>query len=280
MRRLAQGGAGGNGSDAVPARKAGRGGARAVHEDGRCPVACHAQCIGVLILMDGVSGQRGHAPVHRRLAGSSLCTCSLLFGTAESSISDQFVFLQAEKSSYWCWFAAVKSEHQRQGVFRAMLDVVTEKATAQNAVMSFLTSNSTNVRAASTVLFSQADWMAETDRARGAGRFREQGAYESVCAVGRVGVLVLGEGYMFGLSRVEQHFREHHAQCCIAYLCDHRCTIFAIRPLKLQGGFMCKALQAPAAAKCYNWLASTATTDSSTLSSPETTVSTVDARVE
>ncbi|EIW52681.1 uncharacterized protein TRAVEDRAFT_53125 [Trametes versicolor FP-101664 SS1] len=50
----------------------------------------------------------------------------------------------AEKASYWCWFAAVKPEHQRQGVFRAMLEVVTEKATAQRAVMGFLTSNTTN----------------------------------------------------------------------------------------------------------------------------------------
>lgn len=81
-----------------------------------------------------------------------------------------------------------------------MLDVATEKATAQKAVMGFLTSNSTNVRAASTVLLSQADSRAVTDRARGAGGLHEQGTYESVCTVGRVGVLVLGEGYASGLS--------------------------------------------------------------------------------
>lgn len=39
-----------------------------------------------------------------------------------------------------------------------------------------------------------------TDRARGAGGLHEQGAYESVRSMGRVGVLVLGEGYTYGLS--------------------------------------------------------------------------------
>lgn len=124
------------------------------------------------------------------------------------------VFVQAEKAGYWCWFAAVKPEHQRQGVFRAMLDAVTDKATTQKAVMGFLTSNSTNVRAAITVLFSQANSRAVTDRTCGAGGFHEQGAYESVCAVGRMGVLVLGERYTSGLSGTS--------------VSDCMCTIFAI----------------------------------------------------
>ncbi|KAI0370704.1 hypothetical protein BV20DRAFT_238186 [Pilatotrama ljubarskyi] len=50
----------------------------------------------------------------------------------------------AEKACYWCWFAGVKPEYQRKGIFRSMLELVTAKAKAQGATMGVLTSNIRN----------------------------------------------------------------------------------------------------------------------------------------